>query len=157
MLDQLAVGWRRVRLAVARFSDPPSTGKLGCHGNAVPGDSEIGGVSVAALTLISTFEPKRLFVHLVDLIAGAGTSFGRAARIEASAAPVAARVLTQIRDAEAMRSEELLNSFFTVRVELLIVLPPILYQRFWLTVWLTGNYVYIGTTFNTLSSILGRS
>lgn len=156
ILDQLAVDWSKVKLALAKFSDPPSTGKLGCHGSAVPGDSATGGIRVAALTLMSTLFPNRFLVHLVDLMAGAGMGFGLAARMDASAAPVVARVLTKIKEAEAMRSEELLNSFFTVRVELLIVLPPILYQRFWLTVWLTGNYVHIGTNCHCRSSMLGQ-
>ncbi len=126
MLDQFAVDCSKVRLALARFSDPPSTGKLGCHGSAVPGDSATGGMRVADLTLRSTLEPKRFLDHFV--VFSAGAAFGRLARIVASAAPVVAMVLTKIRDAEAMRSEELLNSLFTVRVELLIVLPFVLYH-----------------------------
>jgi hypothetical protein len=114
MLDQFAVGCSRVKFPLARFSDPPSTGKLGCHGSAVPGASETGGSRVVALTLLSTFDPNRFFVHLVAFMAGAGTGLGRLARIDASVAPVVARVLTKIRDAEAMRSEELVNRFFIV-------------------------------------------
>ena len=122
ILDQLAVDWSKVKLALAKFSDPPSTGKLGCHGSAVPGVSATGGIRVAALTLMSTLFPNRFLVHLVDLMAGAGTGFGLAARMDASAAPVVARVLTKIKEAEAMRSEELLNSLGLALLVLLIVL-----------------------------------